>query len=69
MVDALQTDCNKCSDKQKEGADKMIQYLIDNKPEYWTPLQDKYDPNGNYRKSYLETKNGGGASNSNVHDE
>lgn len=64
MVDALQSECSKCSEKQKEGSDKLIQYLIDNKPNYWIPLQQKYDPNGHYREHYLMTKNGGGASTS-----
>lgn len=57
MVDAVQTECSKCSDKQKEGADKMMQYLIDNKPEYWKPLQEKYDETGGYRERYLASKN------------
>lgn len=36
----------------------MMQYLIDNKPEYWNLLQKKYDPSGSYRTKYLEAKNG-----------
>lgn len=56
MPDAIETDCSKCSEKQKEGSERMIRYLIDNKPEYWTPLQEKYDPTGSYKKRYLESK-------------
>ncbi|VEN41110.1 unnamed protein product [Callosobruchus maculatus] len=56
MPDAIATDCSKCSEKQKEGSEIIIRYLIDNKPEYWTPLQEKYDPTGSYKKRYLEDK-------------
>ncbi|XP_023021662.2 ejaculatory bulb-specific protein 3 isoform X1 [Leptinotarsa decemlineata] len=56
MPDAIETDCSKCSEKQKEGSEIIMRYLIDNKPDYWNPLQDKYDPAGNYKKRYLETK-------------
>lgn len=57
MPDAIETDCAKCSQKQKEGSDIIIKYLIDNKPEYWKPLEQKYDPSGSYKKKYLEAKN------------
>uniref|UniRef100_A0A310SBG0 Chemosensory protein 10 n=1 Tax=Chrysomela lapponica TaxID=153811 RepID=A0A310SBG0_CHRLA len=56
MPDAIETDCSKCSEKQKEGSEIMIRYLIDNKPAYWNPLQEKYDPSGSYKKRYLEAK-------------
>lgn len=56
MPDAIETNCSKCSDKQREGSEVMMQYLIDNKPEYWNPLQEKYDPTGSYRKRYLDSK-------------
>ncbi|XP_057656963.1 ejaculatory bulb-specific protein 3-like isoform X1 [Diorhabda carinulata] len=56
MPDAIATDCSKCSEKQKEGSEYMMRFLIDNKPEYWNPLQEKYDPSGTYKQRYLETK-------------
>ncbi|XP_072390726.1 ejaculatory bulb-specific protein 3-like [Diabrotica undecimpunctata] len=56
MPDAIETDCSKCSEKQKEGSEYIIRYLIDNKPEYWNPLQEKYDPSGTYKQRYLESK-------------
>lgn len=56
MPDAIQTDCSKCSEKQKEGSEKIVHFLIDNKPEYWKPLQEKYDPNGNYTTEYRKSK-------------
>lgn len=57
MPDAIENDCKKCTEKQKEGSDFMMQYLIDNKPEYWNRLQEKYDPTESYRTKYLEGKN------------
>ncbi|CAG9860084.1 unnamed protein product [Phyllotreta striolata] len=56
MPDAIETDCSKCSEKQKEGSDFIMKYLIDNKPEYWNPLQEKYDPTGSYKTRYFESK-------------
>ncbi|XP_066263141.1 ejaculatory bulb-specific protein 3-like isoform X1 [Euwallacea similis] len=56
MPDAVETNCSKCSDKQREGSEVMMRYLIDNKPEYWNPLQEKYDPTGSYKQRYLESK-------------
>jgi hypothetical protein len=52
LPDALETDCSKCSDKQKSGATKVIHFLIDNKKEDWEKLEAKYDPTGAYRIKY-----------------
>ncbi|CAH1364354.1 unnamed protein product [Tenebrio molitor] len=56
MPDAIETDCSKCSEKQKEGSDFIMEYLIDHKPEYWEALEVKYDPDGAYKRRYLEAK-------------
>ncbi|XP_068148121.1 LOW QUALITY PROTEIN: ejaculatory bulb-specific protein 3 [Drosophila tropicalis] len=52
LPDALKTECSKCSDKQKENTDKVIRFILDNKPEQWKQLQDKYDPEDLYIKRY-----------------
>nr|CAD7398362.1 unnamed protein product [Timema poppensis] len=52
LPDALHTDCSKCSEKQKEGSDKVIHFLIDNKPELWKQLEAEFDPQGEYKKKY-----------------
>lgn len=57
MPDAIETDCSKCSEKQKEGSEVIMRYLIDNKPDFWKSLEEKYDPTGSYKKKYLEKKN------------
>ncbi|CAL7948557.1 unnamed protein product [Xylocopa violacea] len=60
MPDALETDCAKCSEKQKEMAKKVIKFMVNNKPDLWTKLADKYDPEKKYRTKYEEEakKNG-----------
>ncbi|XP_019866894.1 ejaculatory bulb-specific protein 3 [Aethina tumida] len=52
LPDALNTECAKCSDKQKAGSRKIIHYLIDNKRDLWNQLEAKYDKDGHYRKKY-----------------
>lgn len=56
LPDAIQSECSKCSEKQKEGADKVTHYLIDNKPEEWQKLADKYDKADDYRTKYMMEK-------------
>jgi hypothetical protein len=48
----LQTDCSKCSEKQKEGSEKVLKYLHNNKPKDWKELQEKYDPDNTYYTKY-----------------
>ncbi|XP_049831892.1 ejaculatory bulb-specific protein 3-like [Schistocerca gregaria] len=48
IPDALVTDCSKCNEKQKEGANKVIRFLIQKRDDLWKPLQAKYDPEGVY---------------------
>lgn len=56
LPDALENECSPCSEKQKEIADKVVQFLIDNKPEIWVVLEAKYDPTGAYRQHYLQNR-------------
>lgn len=52
ITDALQNDCAKCSAKQKEGSEKVIKFLYNNKHEEWKKLQERYDPDDTYFKKY-----------------
>ncbi|XP_049832368.1 uncharacterized protein LOC126273026 isoform X5 [Schistocerca gregaria] len=52
IPDALTTGCSRCRQNQREGADKVIKFLIKNKPDMWNKLEAKYDPEGVYRKKY-----------------
>lgn len=57
LPDALQTDCAKCSEKQKSGTEKVINYLIDNRNDQWQNLQKKYDPENIYVNKYRDEAN------------
>ncbi|KXJ74810.1 ejaculatory bulb-specific protein 3 [Aedes albopictus] len=60
LPDALKTDCAKCSSKQRDGTQKVVNYLIDNRPSQWKNLQAKYDPENIYVEKYrTEAKKAG----------
>lgn len=50
MPDALKTDCSKCSDIQKNRSEKVIRYLVKNRPADFERLTNKFDPTGEYKK-------------------
>lgn len=52
IPDAIQSECGPCSEKQKEGAKKVIKFLHDKKPKVWDEVMNKYDPQGTYRAKY-----------------
>ncbi|XP_065214011.1 ejaculatory bulb-specific protein 3-like [Planococcus citri] len=54
LPDALKTKCAKCSQKQKEGALKVIQTVQKDYPEDWKKLVAKWDPNGEYFKAFQQ---------------
>nr|AII01031.1 chemosensory protein [Dendrolimus kikuchii] len=54
ISEALENGCEQCTEKQKEGIDYCIRYLIENYPEQWKSLCDKFDPTGKYKKQYEE---------------
>lgn len=56
LPDAIESECSKCTERQKDGAAKVTHYLIDNKPNEWDELAVKYDPSGEYKRKYLEEK-------------
>lgn len=60
LPDALKTECSKCSEKQKANTDKVIRFIIDNKPAEWKELQAKYDPEDTYIKRYKGQANQAG---------
>ncbi|XP_053615074.1 ejaculatory bulb-specific protein 3 [Plodia interpunctella] len=57
LPDAIQNDCHKCTERQREGADKVMEYIIDHNPDDWIKLEEKYNSDGSYRKKYLDNKN------------
>jgi phage-related protein len=54
MPEALQTECEKCSEKQKQLSRQVIHYLIDHKSQMWKELSAKYDPDGIYFAKYKD---------------
>jgi hypothetical protein len=52
LPDALQTGCEKCSEKQKFTSERVIRHLIQERSKDWERLLSKYDPKGEYRKKY-----------------
>lgn len=56
MPDALENDCSNCSEQQKMISDKLVQHLIDHRPDDWKLLEEQYDSSGTYREKYLESK-------------
>ena len=54
LPDALQTGCSKCSEKQRAGTEKVIKFLLKNKPEDFKALEKLYDPHRVYRNQFPE---------------
>ncbi|KAL2719588.1 ejaculatory bulb-specific protein 3 [Vespula squamosa] len=52
LPDALANGCNKCSEKQKAGSEKVIRYLVNQRPKLWEKLSAKYDPTGEYKEKF-----------------
>ncbi|XP_076289581.1 chemosensory protein 3 [Lasioglossum baleicum] len=52
LPDALATECAKCTEKQREVTEKVVKFLVDHKPEMWSKLSKKYDPDGKYKTKY-----------------
>ncbi|EDS38046.1 serine/threonine kinase [Culex quinquefasciatus] len=60
LPEALETNCAKCSEKQRSGAIKAFGYLSENRPEEWKALRARFDPENKYLEQYREEgeKNG-----------
>ncbi|CAK1584490.1 unnamed protein product [Parnassius mnemosyne] len=56
LPDAIANDCKNCTERQREGADKVMHYIIDNRPDDWNKLEQKYESDGSYKRQYLESK-------------
>lgn len=55
LPDALKTNCEKCTVKQREGTDKVLRFIVKNKPDEWQQLKAKFDPEDIYIKRYRES--------------
>ncbi|XP_043277877.1 allergen Tha p 1-like isoform X2 [Venturia canescens] len=54
LPEALATGCSKCTKSQIEGSVKVIRYLREFEAEKFDILANKYDPEGIYRRRYLQ---------------
>nr|AYC12349.1 chemosensory protein 4 [Clostera restitura] len=54
LPDALEHECSKCTQKQKEGSDKVIRNLVNKHPDLWKELAEKYDPDNIYQERYKD---------------
>ncbi|KAF9818716.1 hypothetical protein SFRURICE_011762 [Spodoptera frugiperda] len=52
LLDAMQTSCSKCTDKQKKGARKVVRHIRAKEQDYWKQILAKYDPEDQYRENY-----------------
>ncbi|XP_019866891.1 ejaculatory bulb-specific protein 3 [Aethina tumida] len=52
LPEALQTDCAKCNEKQKEGAKKVLRFLVKNKRPVFDEVAAKFDPEKIYINKY-----------------
>ncbi|KAL4715028.1 hypothetical protein ACJJTC_003179 [Scirpophaga incertulas] len=50
--EALENYCAKCTETQKTNTRVVLGHLINNEPEYWTQLTQKYDPQRKYVVKY-----------------
>ncbi|XP_053696130.1 ejaculatory bulb-specific protein 3-like [Sabethes cyaneus] len=54
LPEALENNCAKCSEKQKETSSKVIKNLTENRPEQWKALKAKFDPENKYIEKYSD---------------
>nr|AYC12348.1 chemosensory protein 3 [Clostera restitura] len=52
ITDALENDCSKCTDPQKDGVRLVIKHLVNKEPAIWEELCAKYDPKKVYASKY-----------------
>lgn len=52
IPEAIETTCGKCTPKQKELIRMVIRALIQEHPESWKQLIDKYDKDRKYKNAF-----------------
>ncbi|XP_072942985.1 uncharacterized protein [Epargyreus clarus] len=52
IQEALETDCEKCTETQKSGTRRVIGHIINHEAEYWNQLTAKFDPTKKYVAKY-----------------
>ncbi|KAG7211583.1 hypothetical protein KM043_010839 [Ampulex compressa] len=54
LPDALENGCEKCSEKQRDGSEKVVRFLVNERPEIWQTLSSRYDPTGEYKIKFRD---------------
>nr|AVM86426.1 chemosensory protein [Corythucha ciliata] len=54
LPDALQSECKKCTKKQKEGTEKVAKFFIEHHKEDYNEIARLYDPQGIYYAKYKD---------------
>ncbi|CAG9762017.1 unnamed protein product [Ceutorhynchus assimilis] len=57
LPDALESNCSKCNEKQKNTTEKVIRHLMNKRTKDWDRLTKKYDPQGAYKHRYQQETN------------
>lgn len=52
VPDALITNCQKCSPRQRASVEKVVRFLVKERRRDFDLLAAKYDPQGIYRRNY-----------------
>lgn len=55
LPDALRTNCAKCTEKQRDGTDRVLRFIVKNKPDEWKRLKAKFDPEDKFIKQYSDS--------------
>lgn len=55
LPQVLKSGCNNCSEKERRNSRKVIQHLLDKKPQEWSKLEKKYDPTGEFTKEFRKS--------------
>jgi hypothetical protein len=50
----LKSGCDDCDEKEKRNSRRVILHLQDKKPQDWKQLEAKYDPTGEYTKTFRQ---------------
>ena len=54
MIEAIETGCAKCTEKQEKTAAKIIKKLATEHLDIWKEFTAKYDPTGKWQNEYRE---------------
>ncbi|XP_044745730.1 allergen Tha p 1-like [Coccinella septempunctata] len=52
LPDAMQSECSRCSEKQKKIAGTVLAHLLQYHKDYWQQLLNKYDTDGSFIKKH-----------------